>query len=176
MRHLHVFRSGPVVAGAHFGETAKIYARADSLRPDDRTGRSDALYCSPDLIGVSRWLRANTWVAGSGADVAVREIAIDAAGVFIYSVSAWDLAVAHRHERDQFIVDYWATGIPIGVWSEMNVATPFDGREWEILVPESAVRGVRPVSEERVLASVPESDWTHQALDSELRRARRERR
>jgi hypothetical protein len=81
---MHVFRSGPLVKQAHSGDVAKVYMTADAVCPDGRARRAESLFCSPSLLGVSRWLRGNLLCLRDSEDVSVREVVVrDAEGVDI---------------------------------------------------------------------------------------------
>jgi hypothetical protein len=171
-----VYRSGPLVLPAHRDPVARLYERADALRPPARPGRSQILFCSPTLFGVSRWFRANLLVDGPKVDVSVRELRIAAdPAIYAYPVAAWERA-SHDASTEADLRAYWAAGLPLADWFARALTESLDPRDWEVLVPPAAVLGARPVADERVLASIPLTDWTHDALAAELRQARRARR
>lgn len=176
---LRVYRSGPVNIPVHGEVVARLYGRADSARPPGRIGRSQAIFCSPTLLGASRWMSGNLFAAGPSADVSVREIRLvnDTRAIYAYPVSAWDHA-SRTGASEADLRAYWAAGVPIKTWFAKAGAEGLDARHWEVLVPKVAIAGVRPVSDARVLASIPAGDlnWTRSALESELRRASRLRR
>jgi len=176
VRPVRVYRSGPLILPAHSGEIARLYAQVDALRPVGRPGRAQILFCSPSLFGASRWFRANLLVEGPKADVAVREIRLaDDPSIYVYSVAAWERA-SHDASSPVDVRAFWAGGLTLSSWYERATTDQLDAREWEVLVPPEAVLGARPVADDRVLASIPLTDWTHAALVSELRQARRARR
>lgn len=172
-----VYRSGPLSVPSHSEKITRLYGHADTFRPAGRPGRMAAIFCSPTLFGASRWLRGNLLVGGPWADVGVREIRLnaDTSAVYAYPVHTWDRA-SRDGTSEQDLRAYWAAGIPLKSWLAKAAGGGLDAREWEVLVPKGAIAGVRPVAEARVLASIPAGDWIRNALESELRRARRQRR
>ena len=95
--------------------------------------------------------------------------------IYVYPIAAWDRA-SHDASTAADLAAFWAAGEPLEAWSARAQPAGLDSREWEVLVPPSAVLGVRPVADERVLAAIPVTDWTHASLEKELWLARRERR
>ena len=167
MNH-HVYRSGPIALAVHRPTITALYAYADTLRPAGRPGRTTALFCSPTLLGASRWLRANLLCAEHGADVSVRDLAVSPdPSIYAYPVTAWDRA-SHGLSTEADMRAFWAAGVPLAAWFTRAATEGLDAREWEVLVPLSAVAGVRPVADERVVASIPADDWTRAALTHDL--------
>jgi hypothetical protein len=113
------------------------------------------------------------WVDGPYADVSVRELRLaDDPTIYVYPVEAWDRA-SHDASTAADLRAFWAAGLTLAAWFAQSAS--LDPRDWEVLVPPRAVLGTRPVADERVLASIPLTDWTHDTLAQELKRARRGR-
>lgn len=149
-----VYRSGIVAAPTQRGCEASVYLLADTHKPAGRVGRTEAIFTSPTLEGVGRWVRGNgrnTRIA----DIRVREIAVNPDGVWVYSIDAWEAA---SHSGVEYEIDkgkakfeaYWATGMTLTDWLADGT---LDAGEWECLLDTHLVLGQRPVSAKRVVAA-----------------------
>ena len=178
---LRLFRVGPLSSPpASSGELAGFHAALDAVMPVGRVPREGALFCSPSLFGLSRWLRAHFSLrpfAASGESLDLHEIGIvDPRGIYAYSIPAWDragvsyLAPEERAERGR---QYWASGIPISDWQREAISRRLDAQEWEVLLSPAQVAFVRPLAPERVLAAVPADDWRRAELVRQVARQRR---
>lgn len=163
MATVKVYRSGAPVAPLERGCEREIYLAADAVKPAGRQGRMTAIFASPTLAGVTRWVRGNALV--KAGDVLVRELTVDPASVYVYSVSAWE-AVGFRG-----LEAYWATGLTLEEW----FAGAYDASEWELLLGEGDLKGVRMVSDKRVVEAEVD-EYYRRELARDLQQARLARR
>lgn len=160
-----VYRSGTVAAPAQRGVEAQSYLDADAVKPAGRQGRTTAIFASPNLRGVLRWVVANTSLV-SVADPFVKEITVDPDTVWVYNVAAWE-----RTSLRENYETYWETGMTLAEW---NNTPGLDPTEWELLLGADDVRSVRPVSDKRVLSHVAEDDlWSAESIAKLLKAARK---
>lgn len=164
MNKVSIFRSGVPAAPAERGCERVSYEAADARRPVGRQGRMDAVFCSPTLPGVTRWVRGNAMC--KQGDVLVREIVVDADSVYVYSVRAWEGVGGFRGESA--ITDYWATGMTLTDW----LATDLDPKDWEVLIGANDIISVRNVSDKRVIEAEAD-EYDRNVLARELKDARR---
>lgn len=163
-----VYRSGAPVAPLERGCERASYEAADALRPAGRQGRMDAIFASPTLAGVTRWVRANAMC--NIGDVLVRELTVDPDAVYVYSIAAWEQASWAMAGREDYAA-YWASGMTLTEW----LAGDYDAAEWELLLGPADLLSVRPVSDKRVVAAVENSyrvEETKRALQTARARSR----
>ncbi|MFS0885266.1 hypothetical protein [Aeromicrobium sp. 179-A 4D2 NHS] len=142
-----------------------MYLLADQHKPAGRVGRTEAIFASPTLEGVGRWVRGNAFNTRI-ADVKVREITVNADDVWVYSIDAWESAshsqVEHAQDRGKAGFEtYWSSGMTLTDWLADGT---LDAGEWECLLDPSLVLGVRPVSAKRVAAAQTDDDWAADIL------------
>lgn len=150
-----VYRSGVPAPPAKRGVEAESYVRFDKHVPEGRQGRTAAVFASPTLGGANRWVAGNSFIRN--ADLKVRELTIDIDNTYVYSVRAWEIASSkgdYYPDNEMIQKDYWDTGITMRQWLENVKAEPdkYDPRDWELLVPETGIKGIKPVSGTRTAA------------------------
>lgn len=160
-----VYRSGVVAAPVERGCEASAYAFVDQYKPAGRVGRTEAIFASPTLTGVGRWVRGNAYNTRI-ADVKVREITVNPNDVYVYEIRAWEKASNpgsfHQPEMDvRLAEEFWATGMTLTDWLADGT---LDAGEWECLLSPDLVLGVRPVSAKRVAAAQTDDDWADDIL------------
>lgn len=151
MNKVKVYRSGIVEAPAQRGAEAPSYTAADAVRPEGRQGRMTGIFAAPTLAGVVRWVRGNH--LSRIADLAVREITVDADAVYVYSVREWEKASWGTSKTPDYTA-YWESGMTLTEW----LAADLDPTEWEILLGAEDVLSVRNVSTKRVMSAC-EDEW-----------------
>lgn len=139
-----VYRSGTVEAPTTRGVEADSYSAADAVKPAGRQGRTTGIFASPNLQGVARWAYANSSLVRN-PDPFVREITVDADTVYVYSIPAWEKASWGTGGYENF----WKTGITLTEW--LANQDSHDPTEWELLLSESDIHSVKPVSDKRLL-------------------------
>lgn len=147
-----VYRSGVPSPPASRKVEASSYLETDKYVPAGRQGRTTAVFASPTLGGAGRWVQGNLFIRSK--DLKVRELTIDIDNVYVYSVEAWERS-SSRMDRDTTVHGkYWGTGITMREWLEKVKQEPlkYDPREWELLIPESEIKSVKPVSGQRTAA------------------------
>jgi hypothetical protein len=160
-----VYRSGTVEAPITRGVEADSYAAADAVRPAGRQGRTDGIFASPNLKGVTRWANANSSIARR-ADPFVREITVDPDTVYVYSVLAWEKASWGTGSYES----YWETGMTLTEWAKAGEF--LDPTNWELLLGTDDVISSRPVSDKRLLENC-KNTFFHSELANNLVSARR---
>lgn len=158
-----VYRSGIVEAPKSRRLEAEIFARSDEARPADRQGRTDAIFASPSLKGVARWVHASfsQWTQ----DPFVREITVESDSVYVYSVPAWEKVCWYNASHES----YWKTGITLTEYLELcRMMDYFNPAEWEILLSPADVLSVRDVTDEDFLEACRNSFDKHLDLTNSL--------
>lgn len=145
MNRQRVYRAGLLTPCT---DTAAVHstvtAAADAARPHP-TARSGALFASPTLAGVVRWVLGNHMC---GYDTRVHELSVDADTTYVYLVRAWERV---SEDNPATITGYWETGMTLTDW----LAADLDAAEWEVIVDPDAVLRTRNVSAARLLAHAP---------------------
>jgi hypothetical protein len=158
-----VYRSGIVEAPKERGPEAKIFALSDDERPAGRQGRTDAIFASPSLKGVARWVHASfsQWTQ----DPFVREITVESDSVYVYSIPAWEKVCWYNASHDS----YWKTGITLTEYLELSsMMDYFNPTEWEILLSPADVLSVSDVTDEDFLEACRNSYDQHLDLTNSL--------
>jgi hypothetical protein len=138
-----VYRSGEPLAPTERGVEKDSYVKSDSLKPEGRQGRTDGVFASPTLGGVTRWVRGK-WHSNV-LDVQVREIRVDIDSTYVYSIHAWEKA-SSGDDNDAFHKEYWDSGITMREYMKRAKQEPkkYSPREWELLL--SAEKDIRSAS------------------------------
>lgn len=145
-----VYRAGVPNPPTERGIEKDSYLTADSLAPEGRQTRTNAIFASPTMHGVARWVRGVSYLVN---DWGVRELRIDPDEVYVYSVHQWERC-SSRDVDDTEARKYWETGMTLSAWmDELRKNPELDPREWELLVGESQVKAVKPVGADRVARS-----------------------
>lgn len=154
---ISVYRSGNPAPPAERGVERDSYLTADALKPEGRQGRMDAVFASPSLGGVTRWVKGND---GLIDDLKVRELRIDVDKTYVYSVHAWERASSSWDYEKSTAGTYWDSGMTVREYMEKAKADPatYDPQEWELLVPADGIRSVKRVGAETVSSRAYE-DW-----------------
>lgn len=160
-----VYRSGVAATPTKRGVEAQSYLDADAVKPAGRQGRTTAIFASPNLRGVLRWLYANATLFRA-VDPFVKELRVNPDTVWIYSVRAWEKA-----SSDGKYDAYWESGMTLAEWN--TTADQHDPTEWELLLGAKDIQSVKPVSDKRVLSHMSESDLFFEALPTALKYARK---
>lgn len=157
VRKVKVYRSGVVKAPETRGVEAQAYLDADQHCPDGRVGRTQGIFASPTMSGVTRWFRGNyNTFASQGVDVQVREIEVDPDEVYVYSVKAWEDASWGRYaETPKAYQAFWESGMTLREWYDRGIN---DGDNWELLLSPQHVQSVKPVGQQRLLNNTDERD------------------
>lgn len=160
---MKVYRSGPVEPPAKRGVEKECYADVDEFRPEGRQGRSNGIFASPSLRGVHRWAKANATMTRN-PDALVREITVDANSVYVYKVRDWEQASyrwdyrnVNPESQERYKLEsenFWNNGITLKEWTD--TIDPSEADEWELLLNDEDVQSVRPVSDKRLIETVPE--------------------
>ena len=143
MPTMKVYRSGVVQAPTKRGVESQAYLNVDLVKPAQAVGRTEAIFASPSLAGVARWVRGNGLI--NNPDIKVRELTVDPSQVRIYSVHAWERVDVVRADAGGAQA-YWDSGMTLEEWLPLGL----DPREWELLLTPEDINGVRPVSARRV--------------------------
>lgn len=150
-----VYRSGIISAPEERGVEKESYLKTDEYAPEGRQGRTTAIFASPTVGGVNRWVAGNSFVRIP--DIKVRELTIDIDKTYVYSIDAWEIA-SSRMDRvknpEDYHNAYWQTGITMREWLDKVKENPeeYDPRNWELLIPKESVKKIKPVSGQRVAA------------------------
>lgn len=159
-----VYRSGIVKAPLVRGPEAEIFILSDKARPNDRQGRTDAIFASPSLKGVARWVHVNS--DGNSTDPFVREITVESDSVYVYNIPAWEKICWDGADYES----YWNTGITLTEYltfsEHLNLFNP---QEWEILLGASDILSVNLVADEDFLEACRNSYDFHENLTARLR-------
>lgn len=140
-----VYRSGIAQAPDKRRSEAEIFAAADKFRPASRQGRTKAIFASPSLKGVARWVHDNS---ETNQDPFVREITVESDSVYVYSVNAWEKVCWQNASYKS----YWKTGMTLTEYLDLSsVLDYFDPTEWELLLRPSDILSVRDVPDEEFL-------------------------
>lgn len=166
-----VFRSGIPSAPTERGVEKDYYERCDAELPDDRQGRMTGVFCSPTLGGVSRWVRGNDITRKP--DISVREIRVDIDNTYVYLVHDWERASSI--DTPEMYRKYWNNGMTMRAYMEAAQKEPhkYDPREFELLVPETSIISIKPVSLQRAFKNAYdletfESDYNRIAKEEKL--------
>ncbi|MBC9704841.1 MAG: hypothetical protein H9W81_07675 [Enterococcus sp.] len=160
-----VYRSGVVATPAQRGVEAGSFLAADAVKPAGRQGRSTAIFASPSLRGVLRWLYSNTTIT-SVADPFVKELKVNPDTVWVYDITAWEKA-----SSTETYEPYWESGMTLTEW--LANADQLDPAEWELLLGADDIVSIKPVSDKRALSYLREDDLFFEALPRALKDARR---
>lgn len=161
-----VYRSGVVRAPVKRGSEADIFALADKHRPTNRQGRTKAIFASPSLKGVARWVHDN---AETNQDPFVREITVESDTVHVYSVNAWEKVCWENASYKS----YWKTGVTLTEYLDLSsVLDYFDPTEWEILLNPSDILSVRDVPDDEFLEACRNSYDHYTEMTTWLNRRR----
>lgn len=138
-----VYRSGVPHPPAQRGVEAQSYLDADKYKPEGRPSRTAAVFASPTLGGVCRWVKGN-WDTNI-ADVKVRELRVDIDKTYVYNIAAWEKASGW--ETKEYYEDFWDTGITLREYMQKAKQDPekYKPTEWELMLDESQIRSVKPV-------------------------------
>ena len=146
MNKQRVYRAGsmtPVEAtGKCYGDIT-LAADAECPHPTPRNG---ALFATPTLPGVVRWVMGNDMC---GYETRVREITVDADTTYVYRVSAWE-SVSWSDKPAEV---YWSTGVTLTDWYATADTDGLDATNWEVLIAPENVLAVRNVSAKRMLVA-----------------------
>lgn len=82
-----VYRTG-LLTGSNGGASESFVKLADSVRPEGRTARDEAIFSSPSLAGNVRWFAA--LAQSHNADLSVSEVKVDPDSTYIYNIDAWE--------------------------------------------------------------------------------------
>lgn len=149
-RTVSVFRAGVPNPPAERGVEKDSYAATDEHMPEGRQDRTSGIFASPTLHGVTGWVRGTSHVV---KDWGVRELRVDPDKVYVYSVRAWEICSSYDSTPEKSKA-YWDSGITLTQWMQkLNSDPDLDPQEWEILIGEKQLEGVRPVSADRVSRS-----------------------
>ena len=147
-----VFRAGPVVeTPKRQGEYVSFYEQADEMAPAGRHGRMQAVFASPTVGGVNRWVEG---VASVRQDPKVHELRIDPDKTYLYSVEAWERAswTLDASQTPRLMGEYWASGMTMSQWIQrVRAGEVLDPEQYELLLPFEDVLSAKPVSDERVV-------------------------
>jgi len=156
-----VYRSGIASPPSERGVEAGHYNRADSHKPVDHQGRVTAIFASPTLGGVCRWVRGNDFV--NIPDIKVRELRVDIDNTYVYSIDAWEKASSM--DTPEVYKEFWATGVTLRNYMKLARKSPleYDPRNWELLLSETDLKSVKPVGANRV----SEREYTNSESDKE---------
>ena len=179
MNKVKVYRSGPVAVPAERGVEAEVFMQSDLLKGDKPQGRTTALYATPTLEAVVRWVKGN--FMSNNADAKVHELTVDADEVYVYRVSAWERASWSTYgigsdKWNALNRAYWESGETLTAHLERYANGYADWRErddFEVLISESAVLSYRGVSDKRLLASIAEDEQEVRDVKNILRSYRR---
>lgn len=122
-KKVSIFRSGVVSPPEKRSVEEGVYADSDRYRPEGRTGRSEGVFCSPTLSGVTRWVRGNHLV--NSPDYDVREVTVDPDKVFVYSVEQWEVSSLLADDRvlsnKEIHEAYWNSGMTLRQWYDRGI-------------------------------------------------------
>jgi hypothetical protein len=170
-----VYRSGVPQAPKKRGVEGLSYANADEHAPEGHQDRTTAVFASPTLYGVTRWVAGNEGII---EDLNVRELRVDPDEVRVYSVNAWQRASANYFDgvpEETHAKNYWATGMTLReYYKRMHTDTKFNPTEWELLINESQLQGVKNVVNKKVVeAAEAEHEWMPERVANALKKARK---
>ncbi len=138
-----VYRCGVDAPPEKRGIEKEAYEKADSFAPEGRQGRNTAVFATPTLGTVGRWVRGNSWNKNI-LDVQVRELRVNADQVYVYDIHAWEKTwyTGEYTERDiASAKNYWNTGITLREWVEKAKKGEIqDPENWEILLPKQGIQ------------------------------------
>jgi len=144
-----VYRAGVVEAPAERGVEKESYLACDEHVPEGRQGRSDGIFASPTVNGVSHWVRG---VSNVVKDWGVREVRVNPDEVYVYSVRAWEKFSSSWDGFAQKGADeYWNSGVTLTQWyEEMRTNPKMKPEEWELLLAQDNVQQSKNVKADLV--------------------------
>ncbi|WP_217925105.1 hypothetical protein [Miltoncostaea oceani] len=151
-----VYRAGGTDKATDYGPAHELFVRADALRPDDREGRLEGLFCSAQMEGLARWVRGSAG-AGPMYDPTPIEISYEGPEPFAYPVLAWD--VASSKGTDEALRAYWATGLSLSEYERAHASgelPPIWRDGGELLVSPRFITSSRGVSLARLSRGLPD--------------------
>jgi len=164
---ISVYRNGHIAIAEHKNpDVLKQYETVDAVKPlDGRVGRKDAIFASPSIQGVGRWVKANeSSTRTQGLDN--NEIKVDPKNVYVYSIDEYEKAAfsLENQNNPEAYRDYWASGILLSDWAEEAGRKNLDASKWEILLPETDIIDVRTMSSRRVIMAQEEGSYIRREL------------
>lgn len=151
-----VYRSGVVEPPKERGVEKNVYAESDQYAPTGRQTRTTAVFASPTIGGVNRWVKGNALGKNSN-DISVKELTVNIDTTYVYSIPVWE-QVSTRADftdnKEKLYSQYWETGITMREWLTKVKENPvqYSPAEWELLLPMEEIVNVKPVSAKRVVA------------------------
>lgn len=153
MNKQRVYRAGHMTPSADCGPAKAVTEQADAQCPHP-TPRMGALFASPTMPGVVRWVLGNDMCR---YETRVREITVDADTTYVYYIHAWEsVSWNMRGFEDDKADAYWRTGLTLTEWLSKQDMMNFDASDWEVLIDPAAVLSVRNVSAARFMKAAPE--------------------
>lgn len=150
MKTIKVFRIGPLNLQDHTEHAIKVWSQFDAVKP---TGRLDALYASPSLKGLVRWIRGVHLANPYGEDLTAREITVNNVdNLYVYSIDIYDKVAAGTLNHS----DYWNSGILMENWADEAVKRNLNPENWEMLLPVGIIGDSKEVTERCILNDVEE--------------------
>lgn len=142
MAKVKVYRVGKLEIGKHNEELTEFWGLMDAAKPASHpTGRSNAIYVSPNTHGLLRWFRGNVF---STKVMEIHEVIIDSDDVYCYDVDAYenvpsyDFYAPHRSVRfKERTKKFWDSGVTLTEWLATHEAK--DGADAEILLDPSKI-------------------------------------
>ncbi len=147
-----VFRIGALEPKkAHFPDLQKLMDDFEITTPEGRMGRAGALFASPDLASHSRWVLGVPRDAGDS-----HELMVDPNTTYVYPIELYENASSAQADgkMDEFkklAQEYWDSGMLLAEWHSWAAKAKPDSGTWEVLVPPTAIRSIKPVSNRRVI-------------------------
>lgn len=140
-----VYRVGPVKTGVHSQALLEKWAPVDAAKPANHpVPRSEAIYTSPNLYGLERWL-INAMHHQDSTDIEVHVIEVNPDDVYAYWVSHYDHleTVDDDQEFKEAVADFWGNGSTLSEW--MNTIEPEAGDDAEVLLTPAHVLSSRQI-------------------------------
>lgn len=158
-----VYRAGSLVPPeSHFEDLEKLIEVMDAYKPDGVQGRKGGIFASIDMNAHSRWLPA---MRDNNHEDAMNshEITVDANRVYVYSVESYEYAssIQYMYANDEekireAVESFWNSGVTLAEWKEKAPKEGWNSRDWEILMPATAIMKARKMSNKEVIEKSPD--------------------
>ena len=150
---LPLYRLGPLGNFHKNSEVQEFYQLMDRENHPRRLGRADAIFGSPTLDSVGRWLGCREEVARTSG---IFEVMVKAEAVWVYPISGYEVASHHcavgrmkLFEKSSKI--FWNSGMYLGEWHAWaQEACPRRGT-WEVLFTGEQMESFRRLTWDEVL-------------------------
>lgn len=173
-----VYRVGSLTPQeTHFNDLNQLLQDFAATTPPGRPGRHDGLFASPDLQSHGRWVLGVRYGRG---DQTSHELVVNPDECYVYPVELYEAASSAQYKMRAYNTDdrkfreaaekYWAAGVTLTQWRELNQKHPYEPGTWEILIPKNGILSHKPVSNKRIIENSDKRWWSQ--LGAYLERSR----